>query len=80
MKNIVVNVYVTKKLSREFELSDEQYRKLKEGYSLSKVVGQPFLDAVHEAGTSGKKYELDFDVEDKEGNLLCDYNLGINNF
>lgn len=73
MKKIGVTMEVTRRLYKEFEITDEAFVNLLNSLQLDEAIGiDAYLDFCEETNRDGS-YERDYTVSDENGNTLIDW-------
>jgi len=75
VRKIGVTMEITKRLYREYVITDEQFEELKECSSLRETIGgDAFNDLVHDVSENGD-YESDYAVTDEDGVTILDWDI-----
>lgn len=73
MRKIGVTMEITKRLYREYVITEEQFEELKECTSLRKTIGGEAFNGLMRDAYESEDYEADYTVTDEDGVTILDW-------
>ena len=74
MQKIGVTLEITKRVYREFEISDLEFDSISEASSLEEIIGEEEFMVFRDDVEGDGDYEMDYSITDDDGVTIVDWN------